>query len=249
MVPLVTPVEDGVVVTLIVQLSPPARDAGQLLVWLNSGVTVMLVMVAGDPPALCKVITVADDVAPTTTLPKLTVDGDRVRVAGTTPTPLSGVRLGDPVALDATDRLAFRVPEPVGWKKTVMVQAFDAGNVTGQLFDCEYDPAATPVRLIVPTARLIFPVLVRVKAWQVDDAPTWTEPQEPLAGVTLAMGAPPVPLSVDDGLLASVKALKVAVLAPALGGQNLTFVVQDAPGATTELLQLPLGANENWKST
>src|SRR5882724_1061111 len=96
--------------------------------------------------------------------------------------------------------------------------------------------------------RSILPVLVNVKAWQVDDAPTWTEPQAPLDGATLATGAPPVPFSVDDGSLASVKALNVAVFAPTPDGQNFTLVVQDAPGATAVLLQLPLGAKENWKS-
>ena len=81
-----------------------------------------------------------------------------------------------------------------------------------------------------------------------DDAPTWTEPQAPLDGATLATGAPPVPLSVDDGSLASVKALNVAVFAPTPDGQNFTLVVQDAPGATAVLVQLPEGEKENWKS-
>ena len=75
---------------------------------------VILVIVAEDPPALCKVITVAAEVAPTTTLPKLTVDGDRVKVGGVRPTPLSGVKLGDPAAFDATDKFAAKVPEVVG---------------------------------------------------------------------------------------------------------------------------------------
>jgi len=87
----------------------------------------------------------------------------------------------------------------------------------------------------------MLPVLVKVKAWQVDDAPTWTEPQDPLEGVTVAIGAPPVPFKVDDGSLASVKALKVDVFAPELAGQNLTFVVQDAPAATGPVVQLPMG--------
>jgi len=114
MVPLVTPVEDGVVVTLIVQLAPPDSTDGQLLVWMNGEAVEMLVIVAGDPPALCKVITVAAEVVPTTTFPKLTVDGDKVRVGGVKPTPLKGVRLGDPAAFDATDKLAAKVPEVVG---------------------------------------------------------------------------------------------------------------------------------------
>ena len=74
----------------------------------------MLEIVADEPPALASVMAVAAEVEFTTTLPKLTVDGDKVRVAGVSPTPLSGVRLGDPEALEATDRLAFSVPEPVG---------------------------------------------------------------------------------------------------------------------------------------
>ena len=84
------------------------------MVWPKLVLTVMLVIFAGDPPALCKVITVAAEVAPTATLPKFTVDGDKVSVGGVKPTPLSGVRLGDPEALDATDKFAAKVPEVVG---------------------------------------------------------------------------------------------------------------------------------------
>jgi len=135
MVPLVTPVEDGVVVTLIVQLAPPANTDGQLLVWMNGKAVEMLVIVAGDPPALCKVITVAAEVAPTTTLPKFTVEGDNVRVGGVRPTPFSEVKDGDPAAFEATDKLAAKVPEVVGWKKTVMVQDALATSVAEQLFD------------------------------------------------------------------------------------------------------------------
>jgi len=75
---------------------------------------VILEIVAAVPPALLSVMAVAVEVAFTAMLPKLTVDGDRVSVAGVKPTPLREVRLGDPAALEATDRLAFRVPEPVG---------------------------------------------------------------------------------------------------------------------------------------
>lgn len=64
----------------------------------------------------------------------------------------------------------------------------------------------------------------------------------------LTTAAPPVPLSAEVGSFASVNALNVADFAPALAGQNFTLVVQEAPGATAALLQLPIGT-ENWKST
>ena len=111
---MIVPVTDGLLVTLIVQLAPAASEPIQLLVWMNGGEVETLVIVAGNPPELCRVMDVEAEVAPTTTFPKLIVDGDSVSVGGVTPTPLRGVGLGDPAAFVATDKVAFSVPEPAG---------------------------------------------------------------------------------------------------------------------------------------
>jgi len=71
-------------------------------------------MDAADPPVFARVTDWAADVVPAGTLPKFTVEGDKVSVDGTVPVPLNGIRLGDPAALEATDKVAAKVPDPVG---------------------------------------------------------------------------------------------------------------------------------------
>lgn len=65
-VPLREPVAVGVNVTLMVQLAPTAKDAGQLLVWEKSPLALMVTPVTADKPtALLNVIVLAALVVPT----------------------------------------------------------------------------------------------------------------------------------------------------------------------------------------
>ena len=90
--------------------------------------------------------------------------------------------------------------------------------------------------------RSMLPVLVKVKAWQVEDAPIWTEPQAPLDGDIETRGAPPVPVRTnragDAGSFEGAAIL--AERAPVTVGQDLALIRQDCPGVSVcPLLQVP----------
>ena len=82
--PLRVPLCDGVKVTLMVQLEPAVKVAGQLLVWAKSPPATMLLMVSDAPPLLVSVTACAALVVPTCWLPKVRLLGEKV-TAGVLP--------------------------------------------------------------------------------------------------------------------------------------------------------------------
>jgi hypothetical protein len=97
---------------------------------------------------------------PTTTLPKLTLDGDTPICPGTAPVPVSAT---DRVELDAFELIvSFPVTDPLvcGLKLTLNVALWLGLNVTGGLIPLK--PKPVPVAKICAMVRAPVPEFVRV---------------------------------------------------------------------------------------
>lgn len=157
-------------VTLTVQLAPTARvdgEMGQVFVWAKSPGSVpailTLLRVTADVPLLVTVTLIGELVTPTTTLPKLTLVGERVTAdPAVAPVPETGSVCGLPGALSATDTEALLDPEAAGLKVTLIVQFFPAATLVPQVFVWVKSPEFVPVMVTLVMLRVAVPVLVRV---------------------------------------------------------------------------------------
>jgi len=114
-VPSLDPDAVDVKVTLIWHFPPAGRPLPQLLVWLNSALAAMEVILSGPlVPSwtICGLL-----VVPTSCGLKVRLEGVRV-TAGCPPVPESGTVCGLAGALSATLTAAFRVPASEGLKVT-----------------------------------------------------------------------------------------------------------------------------------
>ncbi len=132
MVPLREPSAVGVNVAVTIQVALGAKDAGQLLVWAKSPVTVNPVRFRTVFPLFKKNTDLAVLVDPSAWLPKESVAGlNRPRVA--VPLPVNDTDAGEPGKLPWMVNVALRIPVPWGAKVTLKVHVAPAAIVNGQL--------------------------------------------------------------------------------------------------------------------
>ena len=113
----------------------------------------------------------------------------------TTPVPLRAAVCGEPVALSATLNEAESAPPAVGWKVTVMAQEELAASDAPQLLVLENEAAFAPPMVMLDMVSAAVPVLLSVTDCVAEDAPTFVDAKERLAGERPAIGTPtPVPL-------------------------------------------------------
>lgn len=96
---MTAPLACGVKVTLIVQLAPPASEAGQLLVSAKGWLVAMLLMLRLALPMFLNVTVWAALVVATSCGPKLRLEVLSETAAGAMPVPLSDTPCGLPVAV------------------------------------------------------------------------------------------------------------------------------------------------------
>lgn len=134
-------------------------------------------------------------VCPSTTLPKLKVDGVTLKPA-CTPVPLKLIVNGDPLALLVTVTVPVALPTAVGVNFAVKLRVWEAATVAGVLTPVKLNPV--PLTAMLETVAAAFPVFVRVICWValllVETLPKFT-----LAGLALNC-----PTAVDDPVPAKV---------------------------------------------
>jgi len=156
---------------------------------------------------------------------------------GAAPVPESGTTVGLPGAFDAMLKLADCRPIAVGAKVTLMVQEAPAATLE-HAFVCAKLAAFVPVIVMPLTVSVAVPVLVTVTGWAPLVVPVACTANVRPAGLTLMVGAVPVPDSATTvGLPGAFDAmLMLADCRPAAVGVKVTLMAHDAP--TAKLVQL-----------
>ena len=232
------PVAVGAKCPWMVQLSPTARLAPQVLAKTNEDafvpVTAMLVIVNAAVPVLvmvtdCEALEDPTFVAGNERLAAESVTG----TAGATPVPLNAILCGEPVALSVMVMAAFHAPAVVGAKCPWMLQLTPTARLVPQELAKTNEDAFAPVTAMPVIDKAAVPVLVMVTDCELLDLPTSTEPNARLAAERVTGGFTPVPLSaiLCGELLALSVMVMAAVNAPAVVGAKWPWMVQLAPAA------------------
>jgi hypothetical protein len=98
---------------------------------------------------------------PTTTLPKLRLVGETVKVPAAVPVPESAILSGEFDAFETTDKLPLTAPAPVGVNVAVNVRLWPELRLIGKPLNPLMEKAA-PVTFAAEIATVDPPVLVRV---------------------------------------------------------------------------------------
>jgi hypothetical protein len=136
-VPFCKPTFLGLKVTLIRHFPPAGSSVPQLLVWLNSALVVIEVILS--LPLVLSWTIFGGLVVSTGCAPKSRLEGIRVTI-GAVPMPVSGTVCGLLGALSVMETSALRLPRCVGVKVTEMLQLWPAGSDLPQLFFSEKSP-------------------------------------------------------------------------------------------------------------
>ena len=156
----------------------------------------------------------------------------KVRLVGVTdtpvPVPVRATVCGLPGALSAIESEALRAPVATGRKVTLIVQELPALRVVPHVVVRLKSAALAPLKEIVPTAMLAFPVFLSVTERAVLLVFTACAPKASEVGDTLAVGPVPVPLrETVCGLVGSESTRdKAAVRVPLADGWKVTLMVQ-----------------------
>jgi hypothetical protein len=126
------PVAVGVNVTLIVHIPVATTVVPQLLVCVKSPLATMLVMLIAAPVLLLAVIIRAVLLDPRPSVPKESIEGDRV-IAEPTPVPLNAIRDGKTEASLVIKMFPASKLTKLGVKVTVKVHAAPAASVAGEM--------------------------------------------------------------------------------------------------------------------
>lgn len=130
----------GANTTVMLQLEPLLRDAGQLLVWVNPALTAIPEIVSAAGPFAVNFTLLFPDPFPTNALPNAILVGDNVG-ALSTPLPDSDTDNGTPeFALLEIVSAPVRLPVAEGVKLTLMEQLAPGPSEEGQLLVCEKSP-------------------------------------------------------------------------------------------------------------
>lgn len=133
-VPVRTPKASGVNTTLKVQVAPTPSVAAQLLVWVNSPVIDLVLMVSSAVPVFVRV-TVCDGLGwPTNWLPNVTGEGEN-KTPAAMPVPVKGIVWGLPAALSAMLMEPVLVPVELGLKVMPNTQFAEPPRVVPQEFE------------------------------------------------------------------------------------------------------------------
>jgi hypothetical protein len=122
-------------VTLTAQFAPGARLEPQLFVSAKGALTMMLEIASGALPEFFSVTVCASPVAPTSTLPRFKLAGERP-AEGAVPVPEREITCGLAGAVSEIDICPTLVPVVVGMKLTAMLQVAPPATDVPQLFDC-----------------------------------------------------------------------------------------------------------------
>lgn len=153
----------------------------------------MLLMLRLAPPVFVNVTVCAALVVPVTWLGNVKLDADRETAAGVMPVPLSVMDCGLPLKeLSVMVRPPLRAPVAVGVKVTLMTQLALGANVLPQLLFS----AKSPLAMMEFSISVKFPVLLSVTFCAALVEPNTWFPKLSAPTDTVAIGAPPWPLSV-----------------------------------------------------
>jgi hypothetical protein len=147
-VPVLAPVPIGVKLTVMLQLAPAAMLPMQGLLCVKSplvapgGQVLMAEIVTALAVPFVRVTVCGALLVPTTWLPKVSDDGDRVRLP--TPVPLSDTLAGTVATLADTVSVPVLAPVPIGVKLTVMLHEAPAASVPMHGLLCVKSPLVAP---------------------------------------------------------------------------------------------------------
>jgi hypothetical protein len=248
MLPVALPADVGENFAAKVVVWPAARVAGtDRPVMLNPVPDALpCEMVTLAVPELVKV-TFTDPLAPTSKLPKLTLDGFAFRLPST-PVPVSGIVMVGSLALLVTVMLPEADAAVVGANCAVKLVLWLAARVNGVERPTAVKPA--PVALTAEIVALALPLFVKVMVcWPL--LPTDTLPNATLPGLALKVELVETPLPTMLTVCGDVGALSVNVMlpvaAPVAVGANCTLNESDCPpvsvfGNDSPLMPKPLPA-------
>jgi hypothetical protein len=151
------------------------------------------------------------------------------------PSPERAIVCGLFAALLVTVTCPLRFPVAAGENRTVIVQLAPLAKFPGQLFVCEKSPLAATTMFV----RLPLPVFVSVEVAGPLVVPTSWFAKVTVAGVSVAGGGVPLPVSasVCGLLVAPVVTVRLPDLVPVAAGANCTLTVH-VPLAGIELPQV-----------
>jgi hypothetical protein len=132
--PVRLPRAAGLKTTLIVQLVPGSRDAAQLLLWLKSPLTVMLLIKRGAVPVLLSVTVWAALALFSDCEAKTREVGEKAAIGAAVPVPANVMEDEAGVPLLVTVSAPLRLPAAAGTKVTLIVHAVPTAKVVAQLF-------------------------------------------------------------------------------------------------------------------
>lgn len=156
-------------------------------------------------------VTADEPLAPTITLPKVTLNGFAVRLP-CVPEPLRGIDSMELVALLVIVMPPEALPEAVGAKLAVKLTAWLAASVTGALSPVTLKPA--PVTATAEIVAVAFPEFVSVTVcWPL--LPTATPPNDTLAGLAPSVELVATPFPERTSVWGEFGALSVKVILPA----------------------------------
>lgn len=196
----------------------------------------MLVTFNGEVPVLVRVTAWAWLVVPLAVEAKVSEAGLTVTESAAVPVPLSATVCGEPLAVSATLRVAFRAAAEAGLKDTKTPQLAPAASVAPHECNCRNDVGLVPAIVIELRVTDRVPVFFTVTSCAALVVP------DTVFGNVRAVGdrvidrvdaTVPVPLSVTfwGEPVALSATLRVAGKLPVVAGLKLTETVHDAPAA------------------
>jgi hypothetical protein len=161
--------------------------------------------------------------------------------AGAVPVPVRGTDWLPPEALSEIVMLAERLPAAEGVNVTIMLQVAPDGTlVNPQVLLWAKSALLVPPTVTPFTVSGALPEFVTVTVWDGLVVPTSCPVKVKVVGESVTAGAEPVPVRLTDcGLPEALSVIvKLAERLPAAVGVNVTLIVQVAPAATLEVVQV-----------
>jgi hypothetical protein len=171
--PVRVPTAVGVKVSWKAQLPPEASVAPQVVKAMAKSPLMDGLTVTAAPPLFVAVTVTDDDVVLTTTEPKVSLVGERVRVPGVTPVPESAAVAGLGAKLPAMLSVPVAGPAAVGEKATCTVQLAEGASDAPQVVEARENG---PVSAGACRLTAMPPLFVAVNVAD-DEAPIATDPK------------------------------------------------------------------------
>ena len=238
--PLALPVDAGANCTLKVVDCPALTDSGRVnpLVLKPLPVTLTCETVNVAVPVLLSWM-VWEFVVPTTTLPKLKLDGVMVNAA-CTPVPVTGITALAPCVFK-TVTFPLTLSPVVGLKVTFIDVVCEGVRVTGVVIPETLTSLALTVTWEI--VMLLFPVFLMLRVWE-PELPACTFPKAIFDGVGVIVTLAATPVPVKETVAGDPGALLAMLIAPdsepAVVGENCAVTLVLCPGATVAGVVSPL---------